>query len=176
MLLKLGRYSFGFTHDLIANDGDLYLERWILWLGGSLRVHRFFASDEDRAAHDHPWWFVTIPFSTYAEFVTAGQFNDRGNDRCNDRCNEKGNEKGNEKDGSTDEPKVELKRLVRPYRPHFRSARFRHRVELLSYPTWTLVLTGAKSREWGFWAQGTFVHSDDWQPVKAGGSPVSTNS
>ncbi len=143
MLIRLGRFPIGFTHDLIATDGDPYLERWILWFGGSLRLHRFFASDEDRAAHDHPWWFVTIPFSAYAEFVQAGI--------------------------------GERKRLVRPFRPHFRSARFRHRVDLLSYPTWTLVLTGPKSREWGFWTQGTFVHSDDWQPLKHAETPVSTN-
>ena len=135
MLLRLGRYSFGFTHDLIATDGEPYLERWILWLGGSLRMHRFLASDEDRAVHDHPWWFVTVPFSAYAEFVQSGE--------------------------------GELRRLVRPFRPHFRGARFRHRVELQRYPTWTLVLTGAKSRDWGFWNKETFVHSDDWQPAKA---------
>lgn len=134
MLIRLGRHSFGFTHDLIETHGEPYLERWILWFGGSLRVHRFLASDDDRAAHDHPWWFITVPFAEYAEYLPSAE--------------------------------SELKRRVRPFRPHFRSARFRHRVELLRYPTWTLVLTGPKSREWGFWSGDRFVHSDDWPSVR----------
>jgi hypothetical protein len=130
MLYTLGRFPVGFTHDVILNDGKPYLERWILWCGGTLRLHRFLSSDEDRAAHDHPWWFVTVPFVTYAEYVM-------------------------------EEGRL-CRRLVRPFRPHVRRASFRHRVELLSHPTWTLVLTGAKSREWGFWVQGAFVHNRDW--------------
>ena len=69
MKFALGRYQFGFTHDLIRNGDTPYLERWILWCGITLRVHRFLASDEDRAVHDHPWWFITLPFANYGEYV-----------------------------------------------------------------------------------------------------------
>lgn len=38
-----------------------YLQRWILCLGlFSLRLHRWRASDDERAFHDHPWWFLTL--------------------------------------------------------------------------------------------------------------------
>lgn len=38
-----------------------YLRRWVLDLGlFSLRVHHWLASDDQRYAHDHPWWFVTL--------------------------------------------------------------------------------------------------------------------
>ena len=65
----LGR--LGVSHDLIAVGGEPYLERWILWLGiGTVRLHRFLAGDDDsRGPHDHPWWFVTIPFRGYTELV-----------------------------------------------------------------------------------------------------------
>ncbi len=131
MLIRLGRLPFGITHDLVRNDGEPYLERWILWFGFSLRVHRFFTSDKDRAPHDHPWWFVTLPFSTYGEYYTA---------------------EGEEK-----------YRLVKPWRLHYRSPQFRHRVEIQSAPSWTIVLTGTKSKEWGFWeSDEEFVHNEDW--------------
>jgi len=131
MKLSLGRYQFGFTHDIIYNEDQPYLERWIIWCGITLRLHRFLASDEDRAVHDHPWWFVTVPFASYGEFVEVNG--------------------------------EEVYRTVAPFRPHFRAANFRHRVEISSAPAWTLVMTGPKSNEWGFWLNDQFIHNSDWQ-------------
>ena len=131
MKFALGRFQFGFTHDLIHNEDQPYLERWILWCGITLRLHRFLASDEDRAVHDHPWWFVTVPFTSYGEFV--------------------------EVDGN------EVYRSVAAFRPHFRSSQFRHRVEITKAPSWTLVMTGPKSNERGFWLEDRFIHNRDWQ-------------
>lgn len=39
-----------------------YLIRWSLWLpfGMSLKLHQIVRPDDDRCAHDHPWWFVRI--------------------------------------------------------------------------------------------------------------------
>lgn len=38
-----------------------YLQRWAIVLGlFSIRVHHFYRSDDERAYHDHPWWFVTL--------------------------------------------------------------------------------------------------------------------
>jgi len=38
-----------------------YAIRWRLELpSGSLRVHHWLASDDSRAFHDHPWWFITL--------------------------------------------------------------------------------------------------------------------
>lgn len=131
MKFALGRFKFGFTHDTIYNGDQAYLERWIVWCGITLRLHRFLASDEDRAVHDHPWWFVTVPFASYGEFI--------------------------EIDGA------EVYRTVAALRPHFRSAHFKHRVEITQTPSWTLVATGPKSNEWGFWRGREFVHNEDWQ-------------
>lgn len=35
---------------------------------GSLRVHHWLSHDDDRAFHDHPWWFIT--------FVIKGAYSD----------------------------------------------------------------------------------------------------
>lgn len=38
-----------------------YVRRWLLWLGAfSVRIHHFVASDDPRALHDHPWWYLTV--------------------------------------------------------------------------------------------------------------------
>ena len=42
-------------------DGCPYVVRWRLetrW--GSVRVHHWLGPDDDRAFHDHPWWFTTV--------------------------------------------------------------------------------------------------------------------
>lgn len=50
-----------------------YLVRWRLEVPfGSVRVHHWFAPDDDRAFHDHPWWFLTI--------VVHGGYTDRSPD------------------------------------------------------------------------------------------------
>jgi hypothetical protein len=46
-----------------------YLIRWRFetrW--GSIRLHHWLSPDDDRAFHDHPWWFVT--------FVLRGGYTD----------------------------------------------------------------------------------------------------
>jgi hypothetical protein len=38
-----------------------YLIRWRLEMPwGSLRVHHWLGPDDDRAFHDHPWWFLLL--------------------------------------------------------------------------------------------------------------------
>lgn len=64
------RFKIGVTHDIVINyRNDPYLERYILWFGGTLRLHKFWRSDDDRALHDHPWRFITFPLATYNEIT-----------------------------------------------------------------------------------------------------------
>ena len=163
MKFALGRYQFGFTHDVICNEDEPYLERWILWCGLTLRLHRFLASDEDRAVHDHPWWFITMPFTSYGEFIERGF--ERGFERGSEgRRGADSTSTGAATDGEAEDGtgRTEMYRTVTAWRPHFRAAHFRHRVEITKAPSWTLVVTGPKSNEWGFWTAECFVHNRDW--------------
>lgn len=54
---------------------------------------------------------------------------------------------------------IRLGYLVREHRLHFRPATYRHRV--VSAPARTFVLTGRRSREWGFYRDGEFIHWRD---------------
>jgi hypothetical protein len=51
----------------------LYMTRRMLWFGGgrSVRIQHFFSGD-DSIPHTHPWWFVTVPVSSYEEVVWTG--------------------------------------------------------------------------------------------------------
>jgi hypothetical protein len=50
-----------------------YVIRWRLELFGfSVRVHHWLSNDDDRAFHDHPWWFLT--------FVVKGGYTDENPD------------------------------------------------------------------------------------------------
>lgn len=41
--------------------GCEYLVRWRLETRiGSIRLHHWLGPDDDRAFHDHPWWFTTL--------------------------------------------------------------------------------------------------------------------
>lgn len=45
----------------LGNKECPYAYRWVINLGlFSIRVHKWVASDDKRAMHDHPYWFFTL--------------------------------------------------------------------------------------------------------------------
>lgn len=139
---------FGYEHSTVSHDrtGEKYLERWILYgFGITLRIHKFYRGDDDRASHTHPWWFITFPLKSYLEDVY---------------------ERGRH---------VAI-REVKAFRLHYRPAQFEHIVKFgvetvqddmfahgywrpYRKPFYTLVLTGNKSNEWGFYPEPDhFIH------------------
>jgi hypothetical protein len=52
-----------------------YFRRWVLDFGAfALRVHRWEASDDTRAFHDHPWWFLTFVLrGSYVDVSARGR-------------------------------------------------------------------------------------------------------
>jgi hypothetical protein len=109
-------------------------------------LHKFLRDDDDRALHDHPWWFVSL--------ILKGKYDEI----------------------TLDEPPFRKEGVRRyPLSIAFRKATHRHRVVLdkkISYaddvrreiamPCWTIVVTGRKSRKWGFWCPKGFVPWDQF--------------
>lgn len=52
-----------------------YLKRWVFNAGKwSLRLHHWYSSDDVRAYHDHPWWFLTLVLrGGYTDLSDAGR-------------------------------------------------------------------------------------------------------
>lgn len=142
---QIGRRKLALEASTVVGKGTKtrYLGRWFAYLViGTVRLHKFYRGDNDRAPHDHPWAFITFPLSSYIEHhfvdgvsqgyreVKAFRFHYRpakfehivlGRGKlCDCGCG-----------GATINPK----------------------------PFYTIVLGGYKGNEWGFWPEpGKFVH------------------
>jgi hypothetical protein len=112
----------------IGADGDPYLDRLRIiqtpWAG--IYLHHIHRPDADRDPHDHPWAFASVVLAgSYTELVWPDKR----------RCGE----------------------FVRRDRPRWslRSMRRRqaHIITDCHGPLWTLVLTGRRQGEWGFWTR-----------------------
>lgn len=148
---KLLRYNLWFEHDVVTIGPEKYLDRWFMYfLGFTVRLHKFYRGDDDRAPHDHPWAFITFPLTGYWEKVWYGGFGEHG------------------------------VRFVKPWRFHYRPAQHQHIVlgsqvnsSWHSYknhaadfhsptPFYTIVLTSRKKQTWGFYPEGKFVYWKDF--------------
>lgn len=131
---------FGFERSRLVVGGELYMDRWILYFGGTLRLHKFYRGDDDRASHTHPWNFWTFPLTTYFERVYRhGVLVDSVN-------------------------------AVKAFRLHYRPADYEHIVMGSFIfegcmpgeepkPFYTIVISGPRTNSWGFYPQpGHFVY------------------
>lgn len=134
---------FGFQRSPIGINGGLYMTRYIVYLGWlTLRAHKFYRGDDDRAPHDHPWWFITFPLKTYIEDVFVCRIVPEGIEAYS------------------------YPRIVKGWRPHFRRGTYRHIVKGTGdgKPFWSLVISGRPLRMWGFWPRpDRFVPWRDWK-------------
>lgn len=121
----------GEPHFYIGGTERPYLLRWFLIPRNrwfNIYLHKFLRDDDDRALHCHPWLFVSVILrGRYIEWTDTGPW------------------------------------IRRVGSIAFRRAVHRHRVELpkredgTPVPCWTLVITGPRVREWGFWCEKGFV-------------------
>lgn len=105
-----------------------YVIRWKVETAlGSVRLHHWLSPDDDRARHDHPWWFVTLVLRGGYTDVSPG---------------------GDEH--------------LRAGSVRYRPALHRHTVVPDKGGAWTVIVTGPKSRSWGFWREGKFYKANKW--------------
>jgi hypothetical protein len=143
---EIGGRRFGFEYSRVGVGPTPYLDRYITYLGGiSLRLHKFWRGDDDRAPHDHPWDFWTFPLRGYWEKVPV----------CDELTWE------------FEEENYYEMRPVRAFRFHHRAAKYRHivvgRLDGKQKPFWTFVVSGKLRNKWGFWPTPTkFVPWREW--------------
>lgn len=133
-----------------------YLRRWVFnfYPAGSIRVHHWTGSDDPRALHDHPWWFLT--------FVMAGGYTDVSEPR--DHMNTPGICPwcgGSGTDSAYDDEllcvpcdgtgRYRVYDDLRAGSVRLRPALHAHTVQVHPGGCWTIMLTGRHSRDWGFW-------------------------
>lgn len=155
--IELRGRRFGFEASRVGFGATPYLDRYIVYLWPfTLRLHKFWRGDDDRAPHCHPFWFVTFPFKTYVERVY-------------------------EPFGPTVTREVKAHRFH--FRPatfrHIVLGVALHDPDTSEYlgygygghmkPFWTFVISSQRLRKWGFWPRdGKFVPYDQWEAYCAG--------
>lgn len=135
---------------LRRKDGILYLRRWALTIDciGSIKVHKMEAPDPGEDLHDHPWTFITIP-------LRGGYIEERTNIR--DAVQESQSRiVADEIIGSLEH--------IRHLRPRMMRLDQCHRIVKLDSPTvWTLVFSGPRHRDWGFYTPTGYINHKDYE-------------
>jgi hypothetical protein len=118
-------------HSTVVVGAEKYLTRYLVYaFGGTLRLHKFWRGDSDEASHTHPWNFWTFPLTSYVERIYHKGVHTATN-------------------------------VVPAWHWHRRTCFHEHRVigplaqngKPLDRPFWTIVITGPKINEWGFWVK-----------------------
>lgn len=122
------QFFTGRPHFIVGGADNPYLLRWYLiprnpWL--NIYLHKFLRDDDDRALHDHPWWFISVmlrgAYREWERFQGEFIYTDRH------------------------APSLAYRSASHAHRvvlPRFPGG--------LPIPCWTIVVTGPKVREWGF--------------------------
>jgi hypothetical protein len=126
-------------HYRVGTEDDPYLLRWYVLPRNrflNLYLHCFLRDDDDRALHDHQWWFISVMLKGgYAEHTEDGIRRRRA-------------------------PSIAFRRATHRHRVDlprpFASTLFPSLVPPKPIPCWTLLLTGRRTRTWGFWCPQGF--------------------
>lgn len=146
----LRRWFTGQPHQIIPSADDPYLLRWYVIPRNrrlNVYVHKFLRDDDDRALHDHPWWFVTaILRGGYIEHTETRDPERRMVLRCRTSIFDVRSPFWRRSVGyrpATHQHRVAL--------PHGLNSEGRADATVPRVPCWTLIITGANVRTWGFW-------------------------
>ena len=121
-----------FSHRTIKDIAgeNVYMRRWGIELFGyKIKIHQILRPDDDRCEHDHPYWmFRIILWGGYSEEVG-----------CDGFCH-----------------KI---KVCRPGHISFCPATYRHRISKLhnGHSSWSFVIAGPETREWGFFTKSGWV-------------------
>jgi hypothetical protein len=131
-------------HQVIGAQDAPYLQRWFLIPHNpivNIYLHKFLRSDDDRALHDHPWAFLSLILGRGYHEITEGEI-----------------------------------RLRRRGSIALRRATHRHRVSLSrdergsEIPCWSVIVTGPRIRQWGFWCGQPSPQPDRFIPWREFGA------
>lgn len=138
---------------VIGGHENPYMIRW--WLrrereAGSIYLHNILRDDDDRALHDHPWDSTSIVLRGELREVLAGE----------------------RWPGPSNSYQAGESRILRPGSITSRRAEDAHRLEVAKGDVWTLFITGAVRREWGFHCPNGWRHWREFTDPATNGATV----
>lgn len=124
-------------------DGRVYLDRWgFEWKAlGGIFLHHMTAPDPGYDLHNHPWSFLSLVL------------------------------KGGYSEDYSENHSVRLQRW-KPWSIHFFPRRGRHRVVSLrdGKSSWSIIIHGPNTREWGFFVDGQWLPARVYEGTSRGKS------
>lgn len=156
--------------DIMRDDtNDIYLRRFFIYPRNKdfgknkgkprIYLHKFYRGDEDPHLHDHPWSFTSL-------ILTRGYFEETyafGDEDVRLSAEERAASVWRTEPG---DEQWRRRIFYKPLSLLRRPATWKHRVVLKdAKPVWTLVKTGVKERNWGFWILGKLC---PWRDYKNG--------
>jgi hypothetical protein len=143
MLKKITRLFWREPDFIIGGAAKPYMRRWFVIPRNHLfniYLHNIVRDDDDRALHDHPWWFLSVMLrGSYVEWLSGGNANLRR------------------------APSVAFRRATTSHRVTLPKD-----WDGLPIPCWTLVFTGPRVRSWGFQCPQGWRHWRDFTAGKDG--------
>ena len=134
--------------DLVIGDqAHPYMLRWHLFRWRHfprIYIHKFLRSDDDRAPHDHPWWFVSILlWGSYVEHRWID---------------------GVRQVRRRTAPSIAFRPISTRHRVELTEEWYDMNSRYGLRPAWTLIVTGRDVRGWGFWCpREQFVPASKFQ-------------
>ena len=128
--------------------GQTYLKRLRIiqtpWF--SIYLHWIYLPDRDRDPHDHPWNFTSI--------ILRGGYTERVWPQVDG--------KRYTPQTATGDRYTDVRIIWRRFSVHRMSTDNAHMIQTLKPKTLTLIVTGRRSRVWGFWTEDGFVPFDKY--------------
>lgn len=155
-------------HQVIGDGDTPYLRRWYIIPRNpfaNLYLHHFLCSDDDRALHDHPWWFASLVLKggywEHRDKLTVRSWRSAGSIAF--RRPTTPHRVALESDAVDVTSDVLYWPMDDPRRKrHFNlelSGDGRARLWMATEkPAWTVVLTGPRVRSWGFLCPQGWTH------------------
>jgi hypothetical protein len=142
--------GFFCVKEIRSKAGELHFKRWRIietpWF--NIYIHKICQSDKDKDPHDHPWNYRTIILKgAYKEMLCQTY-----------------------EDTSTGESIRRIHRISVKEFHRWNSVKRKwydgHKIELISAPVWTLVITGKHRGVWGYITDKGWVDSLTYRQQK----------
>lgn len=146
----LRKWLHGQPHQIIGGLDNPYMRRWYIIPRNrvvNVYLHHFLRSDDDRALHDHPWWFASL-------ILRGGYWEHRADRVISSRSWRTAGSLAFRR--PTVAHRVELDRFTA------RDGLWGLPAPAGEKPAWTLIVTGPRVRPWGFHCPGGWKFWEDF--------------
>lgn len=125
---------------LIGPEGDPYMKRWYVIPRNrffNIYLHNMLHDDDDRAAHDHPWWSLSLCLKGYIQEKQLVNPWDKIDTKAPSQW------------AWAWDPEYRLN-AIQQGDWKYRGVKYSHMLQLPRGEAWTLFITGPKIERWGF--------------------------